>query len=132
MDLALRAIANYGDCLHQDHPDETAVVCQCPVCVAKRALETETDWRYISNHEYRQGTNPREAALMAAWRRYMKGIGDGAPDHKLRQILGFEEVTSHDWLVAATVIQWLATNIGSSLLYETGYRYDPPKVPKTI
>lgn len=122
---ALRVIANYGDCLHQDHPDPNAIVCQCPVCIAKRAVNTETDWRYMSNNEHRLPYNKREHAIVEAWRRYMKGIGSGTPDHKLSQILHGLEPTERDWLVATTVIQWLATNVGSTILEEAGFRYKP-------
>lgn len=125
---ALRAISNYGDCLHEMHPDPDEPICQCPVCVARRALETETEWRYVGNHEHRRQFNPREAAIAHAWRRYMQGIGTGVPDAKLRQILGVEEVTARDWVIATTIIQWLATNVGSALLHEAGYRYDPPRL----
>jgi hypothetical protein len=126
-DMALRIIASYGDCLHQDHQDPDEPICQCPVCVAKRALESETEWRFIGNTESRRAFNPREAAIADAWRRYMKGIGTGTADHKLANILRFESVTPRDWLVATTLIQWIVTNVGSSLLHEAGYRYDPPK-----
>jgi hypothetical protein len=127
MDMALRIIADYGDCMHEMHPDPDEPICQCPVCVAKRALETENEWRYAGNHESRRAHNPREAAIADAWRRYMKGAGTAAPDKKLASILGFDEVTAHDWLVASTLVQWMVTNVGSSLLHEAGYRYDPPK-----
>lgn len=127
MAQALRTIAGYGDCMHRDHPAEDEPPCGCPVCIAKNALAIEADWRFISNHENRQAHNPREAAIMAAWRRYMRGLGSGTPDFKLAQILGFESVTVRDWLVASTLIQWMTTNVGSALLTETGYHYDPPK-----
>lgn len=127
MAMALRQIAQYGDCLHQDHPSPDEPPCGCPVCVAKTALASEQDWRYISNHANRQASNPREAAIIAAWARYFKAIGSGSPDHKLGQVLGFEEVTMRDWLVATTVVQWLATNVGQCILSEAGYDYNPPK-----
>jgi hypothetical protein len=129
-DMALRIIANYGDCMHEMHPDEDEPVCMCPVCVAKRTLETETEWRYMGNHESRRNFNPREAAIADSWRRYFKGVGGPPPDKKLANILGVDDVTPRDWLVATTLVQWMTTNVGSALLYEAGYRYDPPTPPE--
>lgn len=131
-DLALRAIANYADCMNQDYPDPEQPICQCPVCIAKRTLASESEWRYVGNHESRRSHNPREAAIADAWRRYMKGPCSGTPDHKLASILGIDKVTPHDWLIATTLVQWMATNIGSCLLYEAGYHYDPPKPPTEV
>jgi hypothetical protein len=136
---ALEAIAAWGDCLYAGERDRERV-CPCPVCRAKRALETETDWRVMGARNYRCATMPREALIVAAWKRYAI---DGAtssqtPDFKLAQILGevsgegisgqcriIREPTPRDWFVASSVIQWIATNVGSGLLYEAGYILQP-------
>lgn len=90
-------------------------------------LGPEVDWRFMSNNADRQRFNPREAAIVEAWKRYMTGIGSGTPDHKLAQILSMkgEEPTPRDWIVATTLIQWLATNVGQCILFETGYQLKP-------
>lgn len=124
--VALKAIANYGDCIHFDHPDDGEPPCTCPVCVAKAALECESGWRYMG-HRYERVTNmPREAAIVDAWRRYFSGIGSGTPDHKLEQIIG-SKPSERDWFIASTIVQWLATNVGQCTLSDAGYHYQPPE-----
>lgn len=125
MAQALRDIARYSDCMHSDHPDDEPP-CSCPVCVAKRALATETSWRYIGNHVQRLATSPREAKIMEAWKRYFSSVGSGTPDHQLSQIIGMPP-TVRDWLVASTVVQWLATNVGQCILSEADYHHIRPE-----
>jgi hypothetical protein len=122
---ALRAIADYGDCLNSEgHRGETD--CTCPVCVAKKALKTEDaiDWRFVSHMDYRRNSMPRERDIVESWKAYLKRkIGSGGPDITMSAIIG-DEPTPRDWYVATSVIQWLATNCGMSVLDGAGFKYD--------
>lgn len=62
--------------------------------------------------------------MVASFRAYMESGGQD-PDHRLGQILREHrcDVTRRDWYVAVSVIQWLATNIGSTVLEGAGYKY---------
>lgn len=124
MRLALRDIANYGECTHDGEGSE----CACPVCVAKRALATEDaiDWRFVSYMDYRRSTMPRERDIVESWKAYLKRAGtgpDSRPDITMSQIIG-DMPTVRDWYVATSVIQWLATNCGMSVLDGAGFGYD--------
>ncbi len=50
------------------------------------------------------------------------------PDKILAQILGTHEVTERDWHAVTTIVQWLATNVGESVLRDAGYVYKEPIV----
>lgn len=129
MTNALRVIASYGDCLHEDHPDPNEPLCSCPVCVAKRALNADSDWRFRGAHEYRLLRNPRELMIIEAWKRYMRG-GDSTatPDAKLQRLLDLDP-TPRDWYVASTIVQWMGTNVGGALVEEAGFRKEALKEP---
>lgn len=120
---ALKNIANYGGCMHsEDGAARTADArCTCPICVAKRAITPEAcaDWRFSSHLEYRRSTHPREYAMIEAWKAYL----GRNPDNTMQQIIG-EEPSDRDWYVATSVIQWLATNCGMSVLDKAGFSYD--------
>jgi hypothetical protein len=46
------------------------------------------------------------------------------PDHLLSQILKDDHIPSaRDWYVATSVIQWLATNVGMTVLEAAGFKY---------
>lgn len=131
---ALRSILFHnGDCIRADEPVEPDRLCECPVCIAKAALENEEDWRFMGWNPERRFSMPRELAMVEAWRHYFKrsaGAADGtsAPmDKLLAQILGVDadSVTERDWYVATTVVQWLATNVGQCVLFDAGYDYKP-------
>lgn len=127
MQLALRQIAN-GDCEWPDEPAEQGP-CMCNVCVAKRALKTDENWRFRGAHATRldTGHNPRENAIVGAWQRYMQsGVGQPHADCKLQQLID-SPPTERDWYVASSIVQWLATNVGQCILSEAGYQYTPPK-----
>lgn len=50
--------------------------------------------------------------------------GTGGPDHLLALVLKQEESPSaRDWFVATSVVQWLATNVGMSVLEAAGFKY---------
>jgi hypothetical protein len=125
---ALRDIATRNDCAYDnDPPDERPRPCPCARCVARQALDvTDGGWRFVGARVYRMETNARERKIVAAWRK----LGD---DRMLAQILAdatsdidkvhLEPPTPRDWYVATSVIQWLATNVGSSILNEAGWAY---------
>lgn len=130
MQRALRQIANSGDCSYYDEKEKPKP-CDCPVCVAKAVLETNTDWRFRGRGFERTATNPREQKIVTAWRAYMTGGPADRSDFKLAQVLGEADEngaraypTVRDWFVATTVVQWLATNVGQSILEAAGYKYD--------
>jgi hypothetical protein len=136
---ALRSIIFHnGECYRQDEPNNTEP-CECPICIASAALAGEEDWRFMGYKPERRQSMPRELAMHAAWKRYFTrsaGAADGttAPmDKLLAQILGNDDrydrdsITDRDWYVATTVVQWLATNVGQSILFDAGYKYEPPK-----
>lgn len=126
MRLALRCIAGYSDCMHDEGPG-SPVDCQCPVCTARRALATEeaVDWRFASHLDYRRATMPREREIVAAWRAYLQQNrgGGSQTDHVMSQIIG-DAPSPRDWFVATSVIQWLATNCGMTVLEQAGFKYD--------
>lgn len=111
---ALKEIASDSDCSYMDEK-ERPDPCDCPACTAKRALKGYAGhWRFVGNHPNRIPHNPRERLLVEEWRSYMTEYGPEADD-KFRQIVGLAP-TPRDWFVATTIIQWLATNVGSSLI----------------
>lgn len=136
MRSALRSIIYYnGDCMHQDEPSQDGP-CECPVCIAKMALEGEEDWRFMGYNPTRRVHSPREAAMVAAWKHYFthsagQARGNSAPmDTIFANILfgegsGPSDVTERDWYVATTIIQWLATNVGQCILSDADYHYKP-------
>ena len=122
---ALRAIADYCDCMH-DEGSGSPDGCHCPVCIAKKALKTEQaiDWRFVSHLDYRRNTMPRERDIVESWKTYLKRkAGSMEPDITMSAIIG-DEPTPRDWFVATSVIQWLATNCGMSVLEGAGFKYD--------
>ncbi len=121
---ALHAIAS-DDCLY-DEFGESKSDCRCPVCVAKRALATADaiDWRFVSHMDYRRQTMPRERDIVEAWKAYLKRQSTpGRCDVVMSQIIG-DEPSVRDWYVATSVIQWLATNCGMSVLEAAGFSYN--------
>lgn len=125
MQHALRSIVAYGDCQHDDGRGPPPN-CTCPICVARGALRTEEalDWRYQGHLAYRCNTHPREARIIAAWKAYLqRKPGSGSPDTTLSGIIG-DDPTPRDWYIATTIVQWLATNCGMSVLDAAGFKYD--------
>lgn len=120
---ALKAVANYGDCLNsEDYAGKDD--CTCPVCVAKKALRVENaiEWRFVGHMDYRRATMLRERDIVEAWKTYLKRQQAG-PDVTLSHILG-DMPSVRDWYIATSVIQWLATNCGMSILEQAGFKYD--------
>ena len=62
----------------------------------------------------RLATNPREAAFAAAWKNLNKGVDHLTTPGILVSIV--PNATPSDAKVAATVIQWLGSNIGMEFL----------------
>lgn len=121
--LALQSIAGYADCMH-DEGHGPPHSCRCPVCVARVALATAdaVDWRFVS---YRRCTMPRERDIVEAWKAYLKRDrgGGSSMDLVMSQIIG-DAPSVRDWYVATSVIQWLATNCGMTVLEQAGFKYD--------
>lgn len=114
----LRAIATQNDCYNDDGAD-----CSCAVCHAKWAVDKVDSWRFEAALSSRltDGLHPREARIIRAFHNYMRSD----PDGRLQQILKDKDhdVTRRDWYVATSIVQWLATNIGMSIVEEAGFKY---------
>jgi hypothetical protein len=132
LDNALWRIAHGRDCEYWGGDvSRQPTPCDCQVCEAKAALEVTKNWRYIGSHYARvtNGFNPREAKIHAAWKKLMN-------DRTLGQLLydgpyaGGSPAqfvpcpTARDWYVATSVVQWLATNVGMTVLEAAGFKYD--------
>lgn len=135
---ALVTIANYGDCDYALEGDDKPSPCPCPQCTAKLALETATEWRIQGAMHHRVGSMPIEAALVASMRKhFFLNQSAAQADRKLSLVLDeaeqgingdFRAPSVRDWYVAASVIQWLGTNVGSCLLGDAGFRRQPGTV----
>lgn len=136
--LALRSIANYGECDYEgNHDKDKPRPCHCPHCTANHYLDPQANWRFEGGGVDRQATMPREQRIMQAFRKSMTSIvGYMDPDRALAQILyegdtdrrgipgqGMRLPTARDWYVASTLVQWLATNCGMEILREAGWTY---------
>jgi hypothetical protein len=129
---------NEGDCTRSDEPRDEHHPCECPICIALRALKDEEDWRFQGWKPERRATRPRELSMHAAWRHYFTktvGAADGttAPmDRILARILDVDvdTISERDWYVATTVVQWLATNVGQGVLFDAGYQFRTPEGKK--
>jgi hypothetical protein len=124
LDNALWRIAHRGDCDYYDEKNRPKP-CDCPRCVAIAALEAAKNWRFHgAYYERTQSPHwPRETKMHAAWMKLTSGIGRSDPDHLLCQILKDDHVSARDWYVATSVIQWLATNVGMTVLEAAGFKY---------
>jgi hypothetical protein len=130
LDNALWRLAHGRSCDYEYDKDRPSP-CNCQVCEAKAALAATRDWRFIGSHHARvtTGFDPRETKIHAAWKKLLD-------DRKLGQILydgpysGGEPAgdvpcpTVRDWYVATSVVQWLATNVGMTVLEAAGFKYD--------
>jgi len=129
LDNALWRIARRGDCEYYDVLDESRPKpCDCPRCVAIAALEASKNWRFHGAlyERTQSGHWPRETKMHAAWMKLASGSGQAGrdPDQLLSQILREDHAPSaRDWYVATSVIQWLATNVGMTVLEAAGFSY---------
>ena len=124
LDNALWRIANRGECECYDEASRQKP-CDCSRCVAIGALEAAKNWRFHGAlyERTQSGHWPRETKMHAAW---MKLAGRSGPDHLLSQILKDEDEcipSARDWYVATSIIQWLATNVGMTVLEAAGFKY---------
>jgi hypothetical protein len=133
-----------GDCYSECQADD-ADYPKCTTCRAREIVESISAWRFggstetpsrrfVGSMHYRteSGWNPREAKIHRAWAKYM-GRWGRTPDHLLGQILtdrspgqpdGIRDwPTARDWYVATSVVQWLVTNCGSTILEQAGWKY---------
>ena len=136
LDGFAREMASY-DC-YGCEPDSL-----CKPCRAEAALAAIPAWRYdgaagsparrfegAMHYRTSNGWNPREAKIHAAWKKHMELYGD---DRTLGLILSDRSPgplegpcdwpTPRDWYVATSIVQWLATNCGSSILEAAGWKY---------
>ncbi len=125
LDNALWRIAHRGDCDYYDDEENRPKPCDCPRCVAIAALEAAKNWRFHGAlyERTQNGHWPREAKMHAAWMK-LATAGREDPDHLLSQILKDDRAPSaRDWYVATSVVQWLATNVGMTVLEAAGFKY---------
>jgi hypothetical protein len=126
LDNALWRIAHRGDCEYYDDEKNRPKPCDCPRCLAIFALEAAKNWRFHGAHHERTKSvhYPREAKMQAAWMK-LANSNQGGPDHLLSKgILNDGSAPSaRDWYVATSVIQWLATNVGMTVLEAAGFKY---------
>jgi hypothetical protein len=124
LDNALWRIAHRGDCEYYDCDEKGRPnPCDCSRCVAVAAFEAAKNWRFHGAlwERTKSGHWPREAKMHAAW---MKLATSSNPDYLLSQILRDDSAPSaRDWYVATSVIQWLATSVGMTVLEAAGFAY---------
>ena len=128
LDNALWRIAHRGDCEYYDDAKNRPKPCDCPRCVAIAALEASKNWRFHGAlyDRTQSGHWPREAKMHAAWMKIANPSGRGGndPDQLLSMILKDGSAPSaRDWYVATSIIQWLATNVGMTVLEAAGFKY---------
>lgn len=130
----------YGGCDEMD---------TCRPCRAKQTLKDIADWRYDSKFRSTDppamfvttlikgsfhgrvecGWNPREAKIHAAWAEFFSADWRHA-DRSLGMVLTEDRNGPHDWptprdwYVATSVVQWLVTAVGSSILEAAGWTYN--------
>jgi hypothetical protein len=119
LDNALWRIAHARDCDYEPYTKDRPTPCDCPACVAKAVLARTKEWRYVGAMHARvtNGHNPRETKIYEAWKKLVD-------DHHLSGILDEKTVpTARDWYVATSVVQWLVTNVGMTVLEAAGFKY---------
>lgn len=124
LDNALWRIAHCGDCDYYDEQDRPKP-CDCSRCSALAALEAAKNWRFHGAlfERIHSGHWPREDKMHAAWMKLATSHSGGS-DHLLSQILKEDPAPSaRDWYVATSVIQWLATSVGMTVLERAGFLY---------
>lgn len=118
LDNALWRVAHRGDCEYHDTRGRPKP-CDCPHCTALAALAAASDWRFHGSFFDRVQSDhwPRGRKMHAAWKKL-------ASDTLLSNILRDSvPLSPRDWYVATSVVQWLATNVGSTVLEAAGFKY---------
>ena len=128
LDTAIWRIARRGECDYYDCDEKSRPKpCDCPRCIALLALEESKSWRFYGSHYDRieSGHFPREAKIQAAWMKLATGNPGRDPDVLLANSILKEDKapSARDWYVATSVIQWLATNVGMTVLEAAGFKY---------
>jgi hypothetical protein len=125
LDNALWRIARRGDCEYYDDEKSRPKPCDCPRCVATAALEAAKNWRFHGTYYERvqSGNWPRETKMHAAWMKLATSSGN--PDQLLSKAILNEDhrPSARDWYVATSVIRWLATAVGMTVLEAAGFKY---------
>ena len=129
LDNALWRIAHGRDCEYCALATRPSP-CDCQVCEAKSALAATRDWRYIGASYERVTSSfwPRETKIHTAWK---KLVGDtklasilyDGPYSGGRPTCQPPVPTTRDWYVATSVVQWLATSVGMTVLEAAGFKY---------
>lgn len=126
-DNALWRIVRQGECEYDDVDVKARpCLCNCGYCVAVAALQAAKNWRFHGARWERtqSGQWPRETRMHAAWMK-LASCSEESPDRLLTQILREEDLipSVRDWYVATSVVQWLATNVGMTVLEAAGFSY---------
>src|SRR4029077_8009283 len=124
LDNALWRIARQNDCDYDLDEERRPKPCDCSSCVARAALQAAKNWRFCGAFWERtqNGHWPREAKMHAAWRKLASS--QDSPDGLLSRILKEDgSPSARDWYVATTVVQWLATSVGMTVLEAAGFTY---------
>jgi len=123
MQNALSYIRQREDCLYSDCPaddPDRPKPCDCAPCVASQALLQIRNWRRDCLRIERLDYNPRERKIVDA---FLAGVDDKL----LSMILDEEEKSNapsiRDWYITVSVVRWLATNCGTDVLHNAGWRY---------
>lgn len=104
---------------------EQAEPCECNPCRARGALRQSREWRYQGAMDYRvhDGHNPRETRIIMAWKKDVDDRRLGGILDQNREKSYPDRPSARDWYVATSVVQWLATNVGMSVLKNAGFDY---------
>jgi hypothetical protein len=116
----------------------------CRRCRARAALDAVKAWRYGGSVDeparrfdsamacrLTNGWNPRETKIHKAWASFMGDYRHA--DYTLGRILtdrthgqlesAVDWPSARDWYVATSVVQWLATSVGMSIIEAAGFKY---------
>lgn len=128
--MALRDIAARTECDYSMDEKNRPRPCPCSHCVATRTLDLiergPGSWRYRGAYADRVEHSPRERRIIETWRKQVNDRELGMILTERRGSFSYQEVdlpSVRDWFVATSVVQWLATNVGMSVLEQAGFKY---------